>query len=87
MPSLSVGRPSVKSSYSITSKDLHAGDVSVMMSHPGDHMLSLISQHKVGDYYEGEDGNTTLPMTYQGQTTLAILDSEVGVVIATKTMW
>ena len=42
--------------------------------------------NKVGDYYEGEDGNTTLSVTYQGQTTMTILDNKAGVAIATKPM-
>ena len=43
--------------------------------------------NKVGDYCEGEDGNTTLPVTFNGITTMAILDSGAGVAIATKQMW
>ena len=31
--------------------------------------------NKVGDYCEGEDGNTTLPVTFNEITSLAILDS------------
>ena len=37
--------------------------------------LAPISLNKVGDYCEGEDGNTTLPVLYQGVKTFAILDS------------
>ena len=40
--------------------------------------------NKVGDYCEGEDGNTTLPVKLNKVTSLAILDSGVGVAIATK---
>ena len=40
--------------------------------------------NKVGDYCEGEDGNTTLPIEYKGVKTTAILDSGAGVPIATK---
>ncbi len=40
--------------------------------------------NKVGEYCEGEDGNTTLPIEYKGVKTTAILDSGAGVVIATK---
>ena len=43
--------------------------------------------NKVGDYYEGEDGNTTLPIEYNGVKNLAILDSGAGVAIATKSVW
>ena len=42
---------------------------------------------KVGDYCEGEDGNTTLPIIFNKITSLAILDSAAGVAIATKQMW
>ena len=42
---------------------------------------------KVGDYCEGEDGNTTIPVDFAGQTSIAILDSGAGVAIATKNMW
>lgn len=31
--------------------------------------------NKVGEYCEGEDGNTTLPIEYKGVKTVAILDS------------
>ena len=47
----------------------------------------LVPINKVGDYCEGEDGNTTLPVTFNGITTMAILDSGAGVAIATKQMW
>lgn len=40
--------------------------------------------NKVGDYYEGEDRNTTLPVKYNDVTSLAILDIGVGVAIATS---
>ena len=43
--------------------------------------------NKVGDYYEGEDGNTTLPVKFNEVTSLAILDSGAGVAIGTKQMW
>ena len=43
--------------------------------------------NRVGEYCEGEDGNTTLPVEFQGVTTMAILDSGAGVAIATKEMW
>ena len=43
--------------------------------------------NKVGDYCEGEDGNTTLPIEYKGFTTTAILDNGAGVAIATKAIW
>ena len=43
--------------------------------------------NKVGDYYEGDDGNTTLPVEFNGVKSLAILDSGAGVAIATKQVW
>ena len=43
--------------------------------------------NKVGDYCEGEDGNTTLPIEYKGVKTTTILDSGAGVAIATKAIW
>ena len=43
--------------------------------------------NKVGDYCEGEDSNTTIPVDFNGQQTLAILDSGAGVAIATKRIW
>ena len=43
--------------------------------------------NKVGDYCEGEDGNTTLPVKFNNVTSLAILDSGAGVAIATKQMF
>ena len=43
--------------------------------------------NKVGDYCEGEDGNTTLPVEFNEVRSLAILDSGAGVAIATKEVW
>ena len=43
--------------------------------------------NKVGDYCEGEDGNTTLPVEYNGHKNLAILDSGAGIAIVTKQVW
>ena len=43
--------------------------------------------NKVGDYCEGEDSNTKIPVEFKGQQTLAILDSGAGVAIATKKIW
>ena len=43
--------------------------------------------NKVGDYYEGDDGNTTLPVEFKDVKSLAIIDSGVGVAIATKQVW
>ena len=41
----------------------------------------------MGDYCKGEDSNTTILVTYDDVTTLAILDSGAGVAIATKAIW
>ena len=49
--------------------------------------LAPVPLNKVGDYCEGEDSNTTIPVTYDDVTTLAILDSGAGVAIATKSIW
>ena len=43
--------------------------------------------NKVGEYCEGEDSNTTIPVSYQGIKTFAILDIGAGVAIATKGIW
>ena len=43
--------------------------------------------NKVGDYCEGEDSSTPIPVEYRGTNTLAILDSGAGVAIATKKIW
>ena len=43
--------------------------------------------NKVGEYCEGEDGNNHLPVEYAGVKTMAILDSGVGIAIATKQIW
>ena len=42
---------------------------------------------KVGDYCEGEDSNTTLPVEFNEGKSMAILDSKAGVKIATKNVW
>ena len=43
--------------------------------------------NKVGDYSEGDDGNTTLLVEFNEVKILEILDSGVGVAIATKQVW
>ena len=45
-----------------------------------------IPVNKVGQH-EGEDGNTTLPVTINKMKSIAILDSGAGVSIATKAVW
>ena len=43
--------------------------------------------NKVGEYYEGVDGNITLPTELNDVKTLAIIDNGAGVAIATKHIW
>ena len=50
-------------------------------------VVTPVPMNKVGEYCEGEDSNTTIPMSYQGVNTFAILDSGAGVAIATKGIW
>ena len=50
-------------------------------------VVEPIPVNKVGDYCEGEDGNTTILVEFAGQTSIAILDSGAGVAIAMKNMW
>ena len=47
----------------------------------------LVPINKVGDYCEGEDSNTTLPVEFNEVKSMAILDSGAGVAIATKDVW
>ena len=47
----------------------------------------LVPLNKVGDYCEGDDGNTTLPMEFNEEKNLAILDNGAGVAITTKQVW
>ena len=49
--------------------------------------VQLVPLNKVGEYYEGPDGNITLPIEYNDVETLAILDNGAGVAIATKNIW
>ena len=43
--------------------------------------------NKVGKYCEGDEGNTSIPVEFNGVKSLAILDSGAGVAIATKQVW
>ena len=43
--------------------------------------------NKVGDYYEGEVNNTTLPVEFNEVKSMAIVDSKARLVIATKDVW
>lgn len=47
----------------------------------------LVTSNKVGDYCEGENGNNTLLVEFNDFTNIAILDSDAGIAIATKSMW
>ena len=49
--------------------------------------IEPIPLNKEGEYYEGDDGNTTLPVEYAGHSIFAILDCGSGVAIATKKVW
>ena len=53
----------------------------------GKRSIELVPLNKVGEYCEGEDSNTTIPVEYKGTNTLAILDSGAGVAITTKKLW
>ena len=50
-------------------------------------VVKPIPVNKVGNYCEGEDGNTIIPVEFAGQTSIAILDNGAGIAIATKNMW
>ena len=43
--------------------------------------------NKVGQYNDGEDTNTTLPVELNGCKHIAVLDSGAGITIATKNTW
>ena len=53
----------------------------------------MLKQHtpvpinKVGEYSEGDRGNTTLPLEFEKIISTAILDSGAGISIATKEVW
>ena len=49
--------------------------------------MQLVFLNKVGEYCKGVDENINLPIEYNDVKTLAILDSGVGVGIATKHVW
>ena len=61
--------------------------VSMMNKNNKKRNFEPVPLNKVGDYYEGEDGNMTIPIDFKGQQTLAILDSGGGVDITTKRIW
>ena len=48
---------------------------------------STIDLNKVDGITSKDKGNTTLPVNYKGIESIAILDSGVGISIATKTIW
>ena len=43
--------------------------------------------NKVGDWCEGEDNNTTLPIEFNEVKSMAILDSRASEAIAIKDVW
>ena len=47
----------------------------------------LVPLNKVGDYSEGNNSNTTLPIEYNDVQSLAILDSGAGVALITVQVW
>ena len=47
----------------------------------------LVPLNKVGDYNEGNNGNTILPIEYNEVQSLAILNSGVGVALITMQVW
>ena len=46
-----------------------------------------VELNKVSGIQEKDEGNTTLPVNYEGIESMAILDSGAGISIATKTIW
>ena len=49
--------------------------------------VQLVLLNKIGEYCEGAKGNITLPIEYNNEKTLAILDSGARIAIATKSVW
>ena len=52
----------------------------------GEILVQPVAINQVGNYCEGEEGNTTLPVESNKVKSLAILDNGVGFAIATKIM-
>ena len=46
-----------------------------------------VALNKVSGVQEKDEGNTTLPVNYEGIESMAILDSGAGISITTKTIW
>ena len=46
-----------------------------------------IPLNKEGNYYKGENDNTNSPLKFNEVKSVAILDSGIGVAIATKKVW
>lgn len=61
--------------------------VPIIRSDAGKCNFEPVPLNKVGDYCEGEDSNTMIPVEFNKKYTLAILDSGAGVAIATKRIW
>ena len=70
----------VKNPIKVLQQELEMGDQSKKSAKP-------VLVNKVGDYCEGEEGNTTLPVEYNGVKTKAILDSGAGIAIVNKQPW
>ena len=82
-------RPNMREEVAIYLKtigvDVPMGDISHLKGQEKQtKVVTPIPLNKVGDYCEGEDSNTTIPVSYQAVKTFAILDSGAGVAIATK---
>ena len=56
-------------------------------TNPKHHKSEPTPLNKVGLYNEGEDGNTTLKAEFNDCEHIAILDSIVGIAVATKSTW
>ena len=67
----------VKNPFKFLEKEIYESDQTKNNTKP-------VPFKKVGEYCEGEDGNTTLPVEYKGVETKAILDSGAGIAIATQ---
>ena len=67
--------------------DVPVTDIPTLHSDLAKQKYEPVPLNKVGDYCEGEDSNTTIPVEFRGQRTLAILDSGAGIAIATKKIW
>ena len=67
----------IKNPIKVQQQELDVGDQSKKSVKP-------VPVNKVGDYCEGKEGNTTLPVEYNGMKVKAILNSGAGIAIVTK---